>query len=193
MSLKNFGTIKKLGLEGKGYTKLVISVNLPFRTKYLQFNVWSKDLLFNSADEKQFQLKDQLEVEYYYKGDFLELTSLTKTCLEYCPVCFNALEEIESQRMECGDCSIMPNDERKERINDMMTLIACTEKQYRYSVGYRLKLSYPEWKSSFITVVFPNKLFLYSKIPHLEVGKRYKVVGWKDGNLFDLLDICEVD
>ena len=99
MSLKNFGTIKKLGLEGKGYTKLVISVNLPFRTKlYLQFNVWSKNLLFNSADEKQFQLEDQVEVEYYYKGDFLELTSLTKTCLEYCPVCFNALEEIESQR-----------------------------------------------------------------------------------------------
>jgi len=74
-----FGTIKKLGLEGKGYTKFVISVNLPFWTKYLQFNVWSKDLLFNSADEKQFQLEDQVEVEYYYKGDFPELTSLTKT------------------------------------------------------------------------------------------------------------------
>ena len=190
MSFKDIGTIKKLKLEEKGYFRVIVSVNMPFYTKYLQFNVWKSELLQNS-DGQQFGLEDQVEVEYYFKGGFLELTRLTKACIEYCPVCFNGLERIETQRMDCSGCSSVPYYEQRERINIEMILVSCAEKQYTYSTGYRLELSAPSLSSSFISVVFPNKPLLYSMVPNLQEGKVYTVLGWRNKNVFDLIDIVE--
>lgn len=190
MSFKDIGTIKKLKLEEKGYFRVIVSVNMPFYTKYLQFNVWKSEILQNS-DGQQFGLEDQVEVEYYFKGGFLELTRLTKACIEYCPVCFNGLERIETQRMDCSGCSLVPYYEQRERINIEMILVSCAEKQYTYSTGYRLELSAPSLSSSFISVVFPNKPLLYSMVPNLQEGKVYTVLGWRNKNVFDLIDIVE--
>lgn len=192
MSFKDLGIIKKLKLEEKGYYRLIISVNKPFYTKYLQFNVWRKESLHDS-DGQQLGLEDQVEAEYYFKGNFPQLTSLTKACIEYCPVCFNTLERIETQRMDCNGCSEVPCYEHKERINTKMILISCAEKQYRYSTGYRLELSAPSLGSSFISVVFPNKPLLRSILPNLQVGKVYTVLGWRDRKLFDLVDIVQTN
>ena len=192
MSFNDIGTIKKLKLEEKGYFRIIVSVNMPFYTKYLQFNVWKSDILQNS-DGEQFGLEDQVKVEYYFKGNFLELVRLTKIHIEYCPVCFNGLERIETQRMDCSGCSLLPNYEQRERINIEMILVSCAEKQYRYSTGYRLELSAPSLNTSFISVIFPSKPLLHSMVPNLQVGKAYTVLGWRDKNLFDLIDIVELN
>ena len=190
MSVTDIGTIKKLNQDEKGFYKLIISVNMPFYTKYLQFEVWGSELLQNS-DGQKFELEDQVEVEYYFKRDSLGLISLTRAHIEYCPVCFNGLERIETQRMDCRGCSLVPYYEQRERINSEMVLVACTDKQYSHSTGYRLEFFEPCTDSSFISVVFPNKPLLYSMVPSLHVGKVYTVMGWKDKNIFDLLDIHE--
>ena len=163
---------------------------MTFYTKYLQFNVWKRELLQDS-DGQQFRLEDQVEANYYFKGDFPQLTNLAKTWIDYCPVCSNGLERIDTQRMDCSGCSEVPLYEHKERINSKMTLISCTEKQYRYSTGYRLEFSAPSLDSSFLSVVFPNKPLLHSMVPNLHVGKVYTVLGWRDKNLFDVIDIVE--
>ena len=192
MSFKNLGTIKKLRLDEKGYWKLIISVNVPFNTKYIQFNVWKKERLQKTGGEL-FQIDDQVEIEYYYKDNFPQLTSITETCIEYCPVCFQGLERIETQRMDCNGCSILPYDGQRERLNTQMILKSCTPKPYQYSTGYRLELCPPGWDSSYTCVVFPNKPLLYSIVPDLEVKKLYNILGWRDGNFLDLLDIYESD
>lgn len=190
MGVTDIGTIKQLNRDEKGCYKLIISVNMPFYTKYLQFDVWGSELLEKSEGQK-FELEDQVEVEYYFKRDSLELTSLISTHIEYCPVCFNGLERIETQRMDCRGCSLVPCYEQRERVNSEMVLVACTDKEYRYSTGYRLEFFEPCTDSSFRSVVFPNKPLLYSTVPSLQVGKVYAVMGWKDKNVFDLLDIHE--
>ena len=191
MSYTDLGVIKHLKFKNeKGYFRLIIGVNLPYHTKYLQFNVWQKELLMN-GDGQFFGINDEVQVEYVQKDGFLQLSKLTGISLEYCPVCFTGLERIETQRMNCSGCSLLPCDGQKERINTEMMLTESVPKHYKYSLGYRLKLTLSGWDSKFTCVIFSNNPMLYSIVPTLEVGKIYTVIGWRNGNLLDLCEIIE--
>ena len=57
----------------KGYTKLVLSNPIPWKTRYLCFNVWRKAKLH--YDGKEYKVGDMVSVEYPQE-DFYKLVSL---------------------------------------------------------------------------------------------------------------------
>ena len=184
----NFGTIKGLTLEAKGYYRLVIGVNLPFKTKFLKFNVWKKELVVASTNEL-YKEGEEVLIEYYYRDNFPQLSAIKEAAIDYCPVCDSGLEQINAQRMECDGCSSIPVEEQKERINEKMRLISCIPKQYQYSTGYLVELLPPGKSKAYKVVVFPSNPPLFKLAPDLKVGQLYTVLAWRDKKLLDLIDI----
>ena len=190
MTLSALGTIEELQLLNKGYYKLVISNPIPFQTKILRFNVWDTKLL-NKSTGQQFDINEQVEVRYHLKDTkFLTLDRLLPATIDSCPICHNALPAIDTQRMDCHGCANLPLDLHKEWVKEPMRLMSCTAKEYLYSTGYRIELlpQDSEKPFRFTCVIFPNSL-LYSRLQTLKVGNVYNILGWKKGNLLELLDM----
>ena len=55
----------------KGYTKLVLLVNIPYKTVYLIFILWDEKKFFG-GDEP---VGDCVLAKYYYNGNFKQLES----------------------------------------------------------------------------------------------------------------------
>ncbi len=161
----------------------------PFETKVLRFNIWNSNLVHRKETGEQYKIGDQVRATYRLKeSGFLCLDELSPTSIDSCPVCYNALESIDTQRMDCNACSIIPSPMQKTRISEEMLLVSCTPKTYMYSTGYRLELLPQDSDKPFVCVIFPKTL-LYSKIPSLVVGNKYNVVAWRQENLLNVLDI----
>ena len=189
MTLTALGTIEELQLLNKGYYKLVVSTPIPFETKILRFNVWDTKLL-NKSTGDQFDINEQVKVRYHLKeAKFPTLDELLPATIDSCPICHNALPAIDTQRMDCHACSIIPPNEHKEWVNkEPMRLMSCTAKEYLYSLGYRIELLPLDCEKPFTCVIFPNTL-LYSRLQTLKVGNVYNILAWKKGNLLNLLDM----
>ena len=190
MSLTALGTIEKLQYDGSGYHKLIVSAPLPYETKVLRFCVWKANLLQNKATGEQFKLGDKVKLVYHLKDSrYPCLEEIEQTNFDNCPICGSAQEAIDTQRMDCDACSILPTSSQKEKISEPMLLVSCTRKEYQYSTGYRVELTPQNAAKSYVCVIFPKSL-LFAKIHKLIVGNTYNVVAWKHENLLDVLDIC---
>ena len=188
-SFTAYGRICELTSSEKGYRRLTVAVNIPFKTELFKFNVWDETLLKTELMEP-FKAGDEIKVTYNYKKTFPNLIEMTSASLDTCPVCFAYLEAINTQRMDCPGCNLIPETDHKIRLNVEMKLTSCTPKEYLHSTGYRLDLHYEEEDNNYISVIFPNDI-LYNTIKDLNVGQKYFVIGWKTlhGILLDVVDI----
>ena len=185
----SFGRIFELEYSEKGYRRLTVSVNIPFKTKLMRFNVWDDNLLKTELGEN-FKVGDEVRVVYNYKNTFLNLIEMSPSSVDMCPICFTTIEATNAQIVDCLRCTSIPESDHKIRLNVQMMLMASTLKQYLYSNGYRLELHLEEQNKTYTSVIFENNL-LYNSIKDLKVGNKYFVVGWKSPNsgFIDLVDI----
>ena len=193
MSSTDLGTIKFLEYQQeKGYFRLVIAVNLAYKTKYLSMNVWKEELLRNSSGQR-FQPEDP--VRFAYDQDkYIKLVSLTDALVEFCPTCYCGRERIETLRVDCQGCSGLQPQLQRERFNEDMILNSCTPKTYRYSTGYHLELqlSASGDTTSYVAVIFPNNPQMYSRADNFKVGATYNVTAWKNNKLLDIIEIDQI-
>ena len=118
----NYGLICEINPNTKGYTRLTISTNIPFKTKLIKFNVWDTLLLKKPGSTRSntmipFKVGEEVLVEYSYKDGYPQLVNLVSARVDNCPVCYSSMEGIDAQRMEvgCDDCRLIPEDEHKRR------------------------------------------------------------------------------
>ena len=174
----SLGEIVKLQATDKGYIKLVLAVNIPFKTMSITFNVFDKLLLRDF--EKDFDIGDFVQVDYHYKGTFTQLDQLTRMMrFDNCPICYTNLEPIDAQRFDCPGCALMSDDNHKERISEKMKLLECTPTQYKYSSGYKIKFISEDQEYHLGAVVFKNSP-LFDRLGNLRINHFYHVHGWKN-------------
>ena len=182
------GKIAELKDCDRGYSRLTLTINKPFETKLLKFNVWKKNLLRRESGEN-FEVGDEVSVNYHFKGSFPTLDAMTLTPIDHCPICGNALEQINTLRMDCVGCAFVPETERKQLIHENMKLVSFSAEQYQYSVGYRLELLENNAQKPHVCIIFPNKL-IYNSVPNLKIGQSYLISAWKNENFLDVIEIC---
>ena len=138
LTVTDLGTIVSIAKNvEKGYTRLVIDNPVPWKTRYLKFNVWRTAKLCHDHSIP-FKTGDMVSVEYTQDQNFNRLISLEplqSTQVDSCLVC-HALYELprDGQKIDCGYCSIFDSNRRK-RLNCELKLIAISEKQCKHSVG----------------------------------------------------------
>ena len=185
-----YGLVNELyPVSAKGYTRLTIATNIPFKTRKIKFNVWDKMLLRKNTGES-FKLGEEVQVQYGYRRGFPQLMEMQAVSIDNCPVCWASLEGINAQRTDCAACSLIPEDEHKKRINTEMKLTACAYKKYEKSNGYRVEFYDAAENKSFTFVIFENNS-LYATVPDMKVGDSYRVIGWLAPNnrFLDVVDI----
>lgn len=170
-------------------TRLVLSINRPFRTDYLQMFVEDPALLIKTDCGRRCEIGDDVELMYYYNVihvGYPRLVSLTTTTIEYCPICRNGLRLGD----RCDECLSYSIGEHKEYVNETMTLISCVCKDYIYSPGYRMEFVSHMTGATLAFVVFPSKHILYPKVKNFVVGREYTINGWRDTrNRYDIIDV----
>ena len=195
MSFIDHGTVKYLDFQlEKGYYRLIIAVNLAYKTRYLTMNVWKPELLKNSSGER-FQPEDTVRVTYSYNQDkYVKLIKLEEVLLEYCPTCYYGREQIETLSADCQGCSGLQPDLQRERLFEKMILKSCTPKPYCYSTGYylELQLSQSGESTTYVAVIFPNNPLIYSRMESFEVGAAYNVTAWKNRKLLDVISMEKI-
>ena len=190
----SLGEITKLQLVDRGYTKMILSVNIPFKTVNITFNVWNMRKVCN----EDMSVGDYVQADYHYKENFTELDKLTKMIIfDNCPICWCNLEAMDAQRIECPECSTITEAESKERVSDKMKLISKDLKQYQYSPGYKLKFVDESDQKEYVCMIFKN-LPLFERIDELKVSQIYHVVGWKSKDDFkcyplDIVNIFKIE
>ena len=182
------GKIVELKDCDQGYCRLTLSVNKPFETRLLKINVWEKNMLLKE-NGLPFEVNDLVSAEYHIKASFPTLDAMKIASIVYCPICGNGLEELEILRIDCSGCRLIPEAEKKELIQTPMTVISLSSEQYKYTVGYKVKLMEKNAKIPHVCVIFPSKL-IYNVIPDLKIGQIYLISAWKNDNYLDIIDIC---
>lgn len=188
-----YGTIAKIEIMDKGYTKVLLSVNIPFKRKYMVFNIWDDDKLKDKFGV--IKIGDCVSVSYHYKDQFPVMDELIRVHrLDNCPICFSDLDPIDTQRINCSGCSSMDELEYKDRVSENMKLISYSLREYQFSHGFRLEFIAESTEKKFIGVIFKNNI-LYDKISELNVSETYHVVGWKskDDFVFRPFEIIEIN
>ena len=185
------GEIVKAELMEKGYTKLVLLVNIPYKTIYLTFILWDQKKFLGGDDP--LGVGDFVLAKYHYNGNFTQLDEMTKMIsFDSCPICWSNLEAMDAQRIDCPGCSTIPEAESKGRVSERMKLISKTLKEYRYSAGYKIEFV-DENQKGYVCVIFKNSP-LFEKIDELSVSQSYDVIGWKNKGDFKChpLDIVNI-
>ena len=179
----------------KGYTKIVLTVNIPFKQKYISFNVWKNSLLQDSSG--RFKINDHVGVLYHYKGHFTVLDEIVRVIgFDNCSKCFCNLEPMDAQRFDCPGCSMMDESEHKDRISENMKLLSYSINNYAYSPGYRLEFMHESTEKKIVAVIFKNNP-LFDRIETLKISKTYIVIGWQSKENFackpfEIVDIVEI-
>ena len=192
-TLLSYGTIAKIQAMDKGYTKVVLSTNIPFQRKHIVFNIWDVNILQDETG--RLNTGDCVTVIYHFKEQFTVLDNISRIDrLDNCPICFSDLDPIDTQRMGCPKCSSMNETEYKDRICENMKLLSYSLNEYKFSSGYRLEFITETSEKKFIGVIFQNNP-LFDKINHLNISETYFVVGWKskDNFLLKPFEIIEID
>ena len=178
----------------KGYTKLVLSNPIPWRTRYLRFNVWRKDKLYH--DGKEYKVGDMVSVEYTQE-DFDKLVSLEPvepTQVDSCLVCYGLYEvPRDGERIDCGRCSVFDINKRR-RLNAELKLTTSTSKRCTYSMGQCLEFV-DEMRDKLYFVWSFRGNPCYTQLCTLKTQERYTVNGWiakqtDEGNYF--IDLANV-
>ena len=108
------GRIHDLKPTSKGYKRLTIVYNIPFKTNLLKFNVWDKTLLKEENNLiPTFKEGENVKIEYTRKDPYLELLTMERVLIDSCPICDTFVEAMDAQRIECESCSGMPEDQQK--------------------------------------------------------------------------------
>ena len=93
--------MKKARLMVKGYTKLVLLVNIPNKTLYLTVILWDEKK-FLGGDEP-LGVGDCVLAKYHYNGNFKQLDEVTKMIrFDICPICWSNLEAGKFGQLECN-------------------------------------------------------------------------------------------
>ena len=189
MSLSSYGIISEITPNPKGYTRLTISTNIPYKTKYLKFNVWDS-LLIQKPTTEPFRIGEGVQVEYTYQGVFPRLTLMQEAAVDNCPICLTTLDAIDSQRWECESCANIPDEDRKKRVTAQMLLVSKKVNQYKSSKGCKLELNWVKENKTFTPVIFESS-FLFNAINKLRAGSVYWIVGWlaQNDRYLDVVDI----
>ena len=184
-----YGFISEIRPVEKRYTRLTITTNIPFKTKDLKFNVWDS-LLLTKETMEPFKIGEEVEVQYSFKNDFLQLTNMIPAAIDNCPVCYSSLEAMDAQRIMCLGCSAIPEAEHSKRVNAQMKLVSFNLNEYESSKSYKLKLYFSDGDKTFTPVIFENNK-IFKIIPELRVGDSYFVIGWiaSNGRFLNILDI----
>ena len=191
----SYGVITKIQTTDRAYTKIVVTVNIPFKQKYLTFNVWKDALLKDSSG--RFNVNDCVGVVYHYKEHFTVLDEIVRVNgFDNCPICYCNLEPMDAQRIDCPGCSTMDESEHKDRISENMKLISCSINKYEYSSGYRLEFTQESTEKKIVAVIFKNNP-LFDRIETLKISKSYIVIGWQSKENFvckpfEIVDIVEI-
>lgn len=194
----NFFALAKIALieeSNKGYTKLILSNPVPWRTRYLTFNVWRKLKLYHG--DEAFKVGDAVSVQYR-PGTFNRLISMEPARVDTCMVCYSLYElPPDAQKIDCGLCSIFDSD-RRERVPTELKLIAITYKQCAYSRGCCLTFVDEEADTSYFAWTFEGKPH-FREFGSLKTLEKYNICGWivrntDEGNfaieLTHVPDIC---
>ena len=189
--MSSLGKIYEISRSSKGYTKLVIIVNIPFKTKYLKFCIWDDTQLIYKGTP--FREDDSVRVDYYYLDNFPRFSSMTPQPIDLCPICFCFHEETDAQRMDCQYCSTYATEQYKERVNESLKLLSNYTKICRYSRGQCMVFINDSTGEVFTCIVYESNP-LFSKLGELELSNLYTVVGWKENpsfkcNTLDVIDI----
>ena len=195
MSFFTFARITLIEESTKGYTKLILSNPVPWRTRYLTFNVWQKTKLYH--EDEPFKVGDAVSVQYR-PGKFGRLISMELARLDTCLVCYSLYElPPNAQKIDCGLCSVFDIDRRK-RAPTELKLIAVTEKQCQYTLGRCLTFADETTDKLYFAWTYAGKLF-FEEFATLEKLQNYNISGWiiretDEGNygieLTHVPDIC---
>ena len=178
----SYGVIAKIQTTDRAYTKIVVTVNIPFKQKYLTFIVRNAALLEDRLGP--FKLNDCVGAVYNYKGHFAVLDELVHVNrFDNCPICYCNLEPMDAQRIDCPECSMIDKSEHKDRISEIMTLVSCRINEYKYSSGYCLEFVSKSTEKKIVAVIFKNNP-LFDKIETLKISKTYIVIGWQSKKNF---------
>ena len=190
MVLKHFfGRIFQLKDYPRGYTRMTIATDLPYRRKFVKFNIWDlPELKTRYGDD--FQEGAQVQYSYDTDTQYPYLTDFERCLLGSCPDCYADYELGDAQRMSCGYCYNIEVD----RLDISLKLESSKIKKYPYSKG--ISLCFADQDTNYICCVFETSP-LYDDLQTLEVGMEYIVVGWKGAKLedgkfyFSLIDVPE--
>ena len=185
-----YGKISEVKPSQKGYIRLTVSHNVPFKTKHIKFNVWNQELL-KKANGTPLKRKDTVFVEYIYKNGYPKLQNIQENSVDNCPVCYSSLEGIDAQRMTCEGCCFIPECDYPKRIHDQMKLVSTELCAYTKSSGYKLEFYNQKESRSFTFVIFKNNV-LFESVSEMKAGFDYTVIAWLalDSKFLDVVDIC---
>ena len=191
MSSSTIAKIDVIEESNKGFTKLILANPVPWRTRYLVFNVWHKPKLYHG--DEAFKVGDTVGVEYR-SGKFDRLLSMELVKAETCCVCYSLYERPpNTQTMYCGFCSIFDIDHRA-RAPTELKLIATTYKQCAFSKGCCITFVDEAADILYFAWTFEGKPH-YVKFGTLETLRHYNISGWivrktSDGNY--ILDLTHI-
>ena len=180
LTVTDLGTIVSIAKNvEKGYTRLVIDNPVPWKTRYLKFNVWRTAKLCHDHSIP-FKTGDMVSVEYTQDQNFNRLISLEplqSTQVDSCLVC-HALYELprDGQKIDCGYCSIFDSNRRK-RLNCELKLIAISEKQCKHSVGLCLTFADNAREELYFAWSFGGNP-MREAFQELKLQETYGVIGW---------------
>ena len=148
------GEIVKAELMEKGYLKLVLLVNIPYKTVYLTFILWDQKKFLGGDDS--LCIGDCVLAKYHYNANFTRLDEMNKVMrFDSCPICWCNLEAMDAQRIDCNGCSTISEAESKERVAERIRLTSKSLKEYRYSTGYKIEFV-DENQKGYVCVIFKN-------------------------------------
>ena len=192
MSAHNvLGKIAMIKRLDKSIIRVVVSVNIPFKTTNINFCILDEDIL--KSQNKRMKEGDDVEVRYYFKDDVPQLHSMKPASIDSCPVCYNYLPATDAQRWQCQGCLTLCEEQHKIRIHKEMKLTSNCYKEYHYGPAYHLNFLDEENDESFACTVF-RKSPLFSKIGDMKFLNSYNVIGWvEEGNTkIHSLDIVDI-
>ena len=184
-----FGRIFQLKDEPRGYTRMTIATDLPYRRQFVRFNIWDLPGLKTRYGDG-FQEGAEVQYSYDTETQYPYLTDFEPCLLGSCTDCYAQYELGDAQKISCGDCDNLEVD----RLDVSLKLESSKIKKYTYSKG--ISVCFTEQETKYICRVFETSP-LFEDLQTLEVGVEYTVVGWRgekleDGNFyFSLIDVPE--
>lgn len=177
----SLGKIFKNDKSVQGYYKLIIAINVPFDTIWMQFEVYDGlSETFNKGDEIKFTYISEINPQ---------LKHIEKITAKSCFIC-HAFYEIESSgELSCGMCKTV---EKLDKHDKILRLTKLTVKDYFYFKGIKAIFK-DEETCEILYCRVSDESPLFQEFLSLYVGKCYYTTGWKgiytDRKFLELTDV----
>ena len=188
MSLTTFAIIEEYKKMSRGYIRLTVSIDTPFKRSVVKFNVWKEMVKPCGA---VYDVGDRVKIVYHRNDSFPELDALEAAYFNNCSNCYSSIEWTEAQQMDCDGCRDIPISQQKLRVIEQIQLISMDPQPSRFAPGLRLGLqpqSNTRAEGAFICTIFPSKLY-FERASSMVVGQFYEVLAWKTGMFLEIIDI----